>query len=152
MGRKNKYESHVKPFLNEIPKWYEDLTEAQIAKKLGISVSAFETYKRDNPELLESLQKGKEFLISELKDNLKKKAKGFSYKETKRTWVEGLDGERIGEVKVEETEKYAVPDTGAIHLLLKNLDENWRNDDKATMDLKREKLEIEKQKAESDEW
>lgn len=152
MGRKNKYETHVKPFLNEIPKWYEDLTEGQIAKKLGISVSAFETYKRDYPELLECLQKGKEFLISDLKDSLRMKAKGFNYKETKRTWVEGPDGERIGEVKVEETEKYAVPDTGAIHLLLKNLDETWRNDDKATMDLKREKLEFEKQKAQFEEW
>lgn len=152
MGRKNKYETHVKPFLNEIPKWYEDLTEGQIAKKLGVSTSAFETYKRDNPELLESLQKGKEFLISELKDNLKMKAKGFHYTETKRTYIEDQDGNRIGEVKVEETEKYAVPDTGAIHLLLKNLDETWRNDDKATLDLKREKLEFEKKKAESEEW
>lgn len=152
MGRKNRFESHVKPFLNEIPKWYEDLTERQIAKKLGISVSAFETYKRDYPELIECLQKGKEFLISDLKDSLKMKAKGFSYKETKRTWIEGPDGERIGEVKVEETEKYAVPDTGAIHLLLKNLDENWRNDDSETMKLKREKLDLEKEKQQKEEW
>lgn len=152
MGRKNKYESHVKPYLTAIPKWYETMTEGQIAKKLGVSSSAWETYKNQNPELVECLQKGKDILVDELKDSLRRKAKGFHYKETKRTYIEGPDGEPIGEVKVEETEKYAVPDTGAIHLLLKNLDENWRNDDKATMDLKREKLELDKQKAESEDW
>lgn len=152
MGRKNKYESHVKPYLANILEWYEDLTEGQIAKKLGVSSSAFETYKRDYPELLESLQKGKEFLISDLKDNLKMKAKGFHYTETKRTYIEDQDGNRIGEVKVEETEKYAVPDTGAIHLLLKNLDDTWRNDDFETMKLKKDKLELDKQRLESEEW
>lgn len=156
MGRKNRYESHVKPFLNEIPKWYEDMTEGQIAKKLGIAVSTFEKYKCEYPELLESLQKGKEILISDLKDNLKKKAKGFYYTETKETYVEveKEDGtrEKMGAIKVEKTEKYAVPDTGAIHLLLKNLDETWRNDDKATMDLKREKLELEKEKSQNETW
>ena len=152
MGRKNKYESHVKPYLADIPKWYETMTEGQIAKKLGVSSSAFEVYKNQNPELVECLQKGKDILVDELKDTLRTKAKGFHYKETKRTFIEGPDGKPIGEVKVEETEKYAVPDTGAIHLLLKNLDEQWRNDDKATMDLKREKLELDKQKAESEDW
>ena len=51
-----------------------------------------------------------------------------------------------------EREKYAPPDTGAIHLLLKNLDDNWRNDDKPTMDLRREKLENDKKKAENADW
>lgn len=152
MGRKNKYESHVKPYLSEIPKWYEDMTEGQIAKKLGISVASFENYKIKYPELVECLSRGKEILIDDLKDSLRKKAKGFYYTETKRTYIEDENGQRLGAVKVESTEKYAAPDTGAIHLLLKNLDDTWRNDDKATMDLKREKLEFDKQKAESDNW
>lgn len=156
MGRKNKYESHVKPYLADIPKWYETMTEGQIAKKLGVSSSAFEVYKNQNPELVECLQKGKDILVDELKDTLRTKAKGFYYTETKETYIEAEheDGtrEKIGEIKVEKTQKYAVPDTGAIHLLLKNLDENWRNDDSETMKLKREKLEFEKQKAESESW
>ena len=149
MGRKNKYETHVKPHLQEITKWYESLTEAQIAKKLGISVASFENYKLKYPELVASLQSGKEILIEELKDSLKKKAKGFHYKETKKT-IRDVNGQRTQ--VIEEYDRYSPPDTGAIHLLLKNLDETWRNDDKATMDLKREKLEMEKQKAEMDSW
>lgn len=148
MGRKNKYESNVKPFLGDIPKWYETMTEGQIAKKLGISTASFENYKIKYPELVACLQQGKEILADDLKDTLRQKAKGFYYKETKRTYLENEFGQQIGSVRVEETEKYSAPDTGAIHLLLKNLDENWRNDDKATMDMKREKLELDKQKAE----
>lgn len=151
MGRKNKYETHVKPYLKEIPKWYEELTEGQIAKKLGIAPSTFELYKTKYPELIDCLSQGKEILIDDLKDSLRKKARGFHYTETKRTYMENEAGEQLGVVRVESTEKYAAPDTGAIHLLLKNLDNDWRNDDKATMDLKREKLELEKQKSE-DTW
>lgn len=148
MGRKNKYESNVKPHLSDIPKWYETMTEGQIAKKLGVSVASFENYKSKYPELVNCLKTGKVALVDDLKDSLRRKAKGFYYTETKRVFIEGSDGKPIGDVEVIQTEKYAVPDTGAIHLLLKNLDENWRNDDKATFDLKKEKLEIDKQRAE----
>lgn len=148
MGRKNKYESHVKPRLDEIKDWYGTLTEAQIAKKLGISVCSFEKYKTQYPELVEALQSGKDILIEELKDTLKMKAKGFHYEETKTTIK--TDGNGLPVKIIEKYKKYSAPDTGAIHLLLKNLDETWRNDDKASIDLKREKLELEKKKAESE--
>ena len=149
MGRKNKYESHVKPFLKQIEEWYQLETEEQIAKKLGVSVASFENYKNKYSELREALKNGKRSLIEELKSTLKKKAKGFTYTEIKTSIRQ--DGEK--EIKIiEKYEKYAQPDTGAIHLLLKNLDESWRNDDKATVDLKREKLELDRQKAENDNW
>ena len=149
MGRKSRYETNVKPFLKLIPTWYATMTESQIAKKLGISVSSFEKYKNENQELRDALQTGKELLIEELKSALKMKAKGFTYTETKTTIRR--EGDR--DVKtIEEFERYAQPDTGAIHLLLKNLDESWRNDDKATMEMKREQLEIAKKKAENESW
>lgn len=149
MGRKNKYESNVKPYLKDIPIWYETMTEGQIAKRLGISVASFENYKIKYPELVECLRKGRQVLIDDLKDSLRKKAKGFYYTETRRTFIEDKSGKPIGTIRVETTEKYAAPDTGAIHLLLKNLDEDWRNDDKTTMDLKRKKIELDEQKAEN---
>lgn len=147
MGRRNKYETNVRPYLKDIPKWYETMTEGQIARKLGIAPSSFENYKIKYPELVACLQKGKQILIDDLKDSLRRKAKGFYYTETKRTCLEDENGEQTGAVKVEETRKYAAPDTGAIHLLLKNLDGDWRNDDQATLDLKRKKMELEQQKA-----
>ena len=134
MGRKGKYDSCIKPYLDMIPKWYEFCTEAQIAGRLGVSESAFAKYKRQHPELRDSLQEGKEKLVIDLKDSLKKKAKGYFYTETK-TYIRKI-GEQ--EVKmIEKFERYAQPDTGAIHLLLKNLDDTWRNDDKTTVDMRK---------------
>ena len=149
MGRKNKYDTHVAPYLREIAEMYGTMTEAQIAKKLGVSVASFEKYKLEHPELVESLREGKDALIKELRESLKKKAKGFHYTEKKKI-VRVINGQKTQ--IVEEYERYSPPDTGAIHLLLKNIDESWRNDDQATMDLKREKIELEKQKADSENW
>ena len=151
MGRKNKYETHVQPHLEEIPKWYETMTEGQIAARLGVSSSSWENYKNAYPELMACLRKGKEILIDELKATLKKKALGYDYREIK----EKSEPDEYGELVVVErtvTIKHVVPDLGSIHLLLKNLDDNWRNDDKPTMDLKREQLDLAKQKAEESAW
>ena len=149
MGRKNKYETHVQPYLKQIAEWYSVMTEAQIAKKLGVSVASWENYKNKYPELAESLKNGRESFIVELKDGLKKKALGFHYKETKMT-IREVDGQKTK--VIEEYERYAQPDTGAIHLLLKNLDPDWRNDDQTTIELKKQKLELDKEKQESSNW
>lgn len=149
MGRVNLYEKRVQPFLENISEMYGVMTEEQIAKKLGIARSTFERYKKEHPELREALSKGREDLIAELKATLKQKARGFHYKETKTT-IRDEGGRKVK--VVEQFEKYAQPDTGAIHLLLKNLDETWRNDDRETMDLKRQRLEMEKEKSEAQNW
>lgn len=145
MGRKNRYESHVKPYLADIAEWYQVLPEKQIAKKLGITPLSFRKYKSEHLELAEVLRTSKEILIDELKESLKQKAKGFKYTETKKI-IRTVDG--VKTQMIEEYERYSPPDTGAIHLLLKNLDETWRNDDHDTMKIKREEIEIKKKQAE----
>ena len=147
MGRKNKYESHVEPHLDKIEKWVQLISEEEIANKLGVSYSAFQHYKSEYPALAEALKNGKQNLILDLKDSLKKKAKGFYYEETTiREVTTGKPGREITTKVKDVKRKYAPPDTGAIHLLLKNLDPEWKNDDQATLDLKKERLQIEKDK------
>lgn len=154
MGNKSKYETFVKPYLKDISKWTEDLTDAQIAQKLKISARSFATYKKDYPELKQALEDGKKILVQDLKDTLKKKAKGFYYEEVKTVKIHNPDSEAEPEwiERIEINRKYAQPDTGAAHLLLKNLDPNWRNDDKETMDIKKKQIELQKQKLEQDNW
>ena len=149
MGRKDLYAEQVAPRLEEIKEWIGITGEKEIAKKLGIASSTFEKYKKDHPELRDALKKGREALVEDLKVSLKKKAKGFSYSEEK-TVTKVEDG--VVTTVTEKYEKYSPPDTGAIHLLLKNLDPKWRNDDRETMDLKHEKMELEKKKAEDETW
>lgn len=151
---KSKYDSHVKPHLDKITKWTEDLTDEQIAARLKISRKSFIEYKKQHPELVEALEKGKKRLVVELKDTLKKKAKGFYYEEVKTVKIHNpdTDAEQDWIEKIEINRKYAQPDTGAAHLLLKNLDPTWRNDDAETMKLKKQQVEIQKQKLEQDNW
>lgn len=144
MARKNKYDTHIRPRLQEIAELYQTLTEKQIASRLGVSVSAWENYKIEHEELRQCLRKGRETLVGELKETLRQKARGYYYTETKTILENGVVS------RVEEYKKYSQPDTGAIHLLLKNLDEEWHNEDAKTLELKREQLEIQKAKAE--EW
>lgn len=142
MGRNGRYETHVKPFLEDIKKWYEFETEKQISSQLGITQTSFERFKKQHPELREALAAGRQSLITDLKESLKKKAHGFHYTETKKT-IRNVDG--VKTTLIEEFDRYSPPDTGAIHILLKNLDDDWRNDDKQTMALKREELDMKKQ-------
>lgn len=151
MARKSKYETHVKPHLEKIRQWYETMTEAQIASRLGVSTSSWENYKQKYPELKECLRHGKEALVEDLKSTLKKKALGFYYEEVKEKSELNENGELVVVERYRVT-KYVAPDLGSIHLLLKNLDENWHNDDVPTMNLKKEQLEITKKKAENDIW
>lgn len=154
MGNKSKYEELVIPRLKEITKWTEDLTDAQIAERLNISRRTFATYKKEHPELREAIEKGKKVLVEQLKDTLKKKAKGFYYEEVKTVKIHNPDADADQEwiERIEVNRKYAQPDTGAAHLLLKNLDPTWRNDDRETMDIKKKQVELQKQKLEQDNW
>ncbi len=148
-GRKGKYESNVEPHIAEIPEWRKNLTEAEIAEKLGISVSALSKYKNEHEELKKALKLGAEQLAKDLKNSLIKRGKGFYYTESKKiTCV--VDGKE--QTREENYKRYSPPDVSAINLLLKNIDPEWRNDDMETIKIKREKIEIEKQKSENSDW
>lgn len=145
MGRNGKYEECVKPFLANIKTWIQFESEKQISSRLGITQVSFDRFKKKHPELREALKAGRQELVADLKESLKQKAKGFKYTETKKI-IRTVDG--VKTQMIEEYERYSPPDTGAIHLLLKNLDETWRNDDHDTMKIKREEIELKKKQAE----
>lgn len=146
----NRYETHVQPKLDEIRKWICTLNEGQIATKLGIASSTFRKYKHMYPELQKALADGTEQLKIELKDSLRTKAKGFYYTEEKV--IEKIEDGVVVAKTVEKYKKYAPPDTGAIHLLLKNIDATWKNDDDRTYDLKKRQVEVAEKKAEDAGW
>lgn len=145
-GRKNKYYSHIKPHLKEIPELLQDMTEEQVAKKLGVAYSSWNKYKLEFTELSEVIKKGNTNLVGELKSILKKRAKGFQYEERKII-------KELGEIVREEIYiKYAQPDVASINLLLKNYDkENWANDPQA-LAIKKKELELKEKQIENNLW
>ena len=145
-GRPNKYETNVKPHLEDIKKWCLDKTEKQIAGILGVGYSSWCDYKNKYPELSDSLKKGRNELVADLKSILIKKAKGFNYSEKKIIKEGGVI------VREEEYQRASLPDVAALNLLLKNYDsENWANDPQA-LSLKREELELHKKQLDLKEF
>lgn len=146
MGRPSKYNTHVEPHLEEIKQMALDMTEEQIATTLGVSYRAFRDMKAKYPPLKASLKRGRANLVLELKSTLIKKARGFTYEEKKII-------KEHGEVVREEIYvKHSSPDVAALNLLLKNYDkENWANDPQA-LELRKQELEIQKQRVEEGSW
>ena len=118
-------------------------------KFFAISSQSFLRYKKEHKELSEIIDNVRNDLSIELKSILKKRAKGFYYTDTK-TYIKD-DGEKQIKI-IEEHKKYALPDVGAIHLLLKNIDDNWHNDDIRTLKIKEKQTELQERKLEQDEW
>ena len=150
MGRRGRYETHVQPHLDEIRRWIQDMNEGEIAKRLGVGKGTFNEYKRKYPELERALIEGAQGMREELRETMKKKAKGFFYTETKTTIRKDANGNKT--TIIEKFEKYAQPDTGALHLLLKNCDPSWHNDDQETINQKNKALKQTDKKIELSEW
>ena len=61
----------VKDKLMLVEKWKRDgLTELQIAINLGISKATLEEYKKQHPDFLDAIKKGKEIFITEIENAL----------------------------------------------------------------------------------
>lgn len=169
-GRKNRYETDIKPNLQLIHEMARTMTEKQIAESFGVSYTgAWSLYKQQYPELVETLKKGRQNLVAELRSALIKRAKGYEYTETKETveavrWPDemyallidaGFSPEQIAGsrlIKTETSHKQMAPDVAAINLALKNYDkDNWANDPQG-LELKKQELELRKQQIENNSW
>lgn len=151
-GRKSAYEEKIKPNLAKIAEWAQERTDEQIAKLLGMAPQTFCKYKSEKEELKEALKTGRTQLVKDLYNTLIKKAQGFQYTEAKT--IEERDP-ATGALIVTRKETYtrtALPDVAAIHLLLKNYDrENW-SDNPQMLELKKQEIELQKQKIEDAAW
>lgn len=145
-GRPNKYETHVKPRLEDIKIWATTMTDKEIASILGVGHSAWCSYKEQYKELSDTIKEARQRLVASLKQTMIEKAQGYMYSE-KKTIIEN------GEVVREEIyEKYSPPDVAALNLLLKNYDkDNWANDPQA-LKLRQKELELQERKIEQGDW
>lgn len=136
-GRKSKYETHILPYLELVEAWFRDgATEREIAKKLGVAYSTFQSYKVF-PEFSDSLKKSRELADVRVENALFKSAVGFEYEEVRTERTEnGKMGQR-GDVrntdagtcsKTVTTRKFIPGDVTAQIFWLKNrLPEKWRD-------------------------
>lgn len=174
-GRPGKYETNVKPRFEEIRAWLQiGATDKEIAENLGIHKSMMCEYKKQYKEFSELLKNGRKVPIQSIKAALYKRATGCHYSE-KKTIIEyeewnqeikdaliamGYDADAIGQrklVRVEISDKYALPDPTSAMMLLKHWDKDdegnsrWTSDP-AMLEVKMKELELKKDTLEKGQW
>ncbi len=134
------------------------LTDEQIAHNIGISRKTLAEWKNKYSDIGNALKKGKEVVDYEVENSLLQKALGKKETVKKAIKVKEVlykDGKRLKEiehVEIAEEEIYIPPDTAAIIFWLKNRKRNeWKNDPQL-LELRKEELELKKQKADKDNW
>lgn len=106
-------------------------TDKQLAKIFKVSEATINNWKKDQPEFLESLKKGKDLYDSKTVEAcLLKRAKGFRYVETTREPAQAADPE-TGKAKMVVTKrvsKLVVSDITAMIFWLKNRNpQRWKD-------------------------
>lgn len=148
MGRPSKYDTEIKPHIDEIRKAVEaGATVEEIGKAFGISPSTIYKYKAEKTELKEAFTHGREKVVFEIKGALLKKALGYEYKETKKVGKKDKDGENI--VMFEEYTRHCPPSETAAAMLLRNYDDTWLDKDNTSTELKKQEMDLKKAIAES---
>lgn len=126
MAAKSAQAIATKDNLIRIAAWTRDgLSEAQIAKNLGISYMTFRRAKKDpdfGEQISEALIQTKDVVDMEVENMLLKRAKGYEYDEVTEEYEMGVL------VKRKVTHKMVVPDTSAQIFWLKNRQpDKWRD-------------------------
>lgn len=163
-GRPSKYETEVKPRFNEILEWLElGSTEKEIYTNLGICKDAWIEYKKKYVELTELIKNGRKNPVIQIKKAMMKRAIGFQYEEKKvTTQVIKFKDEALGEIpaqviRTEVTTKTALPDVAAGLVLLQHWDKDengntkWSRDP-ASLEIKKQELELKEKQAENENW
>lgn len=115
--------------LLKLSAWARDgLTDEQIAGNMGISRSTLNEWKKNYPDISDTLKKGKEVVDFQVENALLKRALGYSYDEVTKEICENA---KTGQTEMRVTKivtKEIVPDTTAQIFWLKNREpEKWRD-------------------------
>ena len=131
IGRPNKYDTHIAPFLDEIGILrLNGVNYETIAKMLNISLRTLNYHKKNIEEFLHTIKKNNDGLILSLEDSLYNLARGNYIGVKSKTVYEIIDG-KIDKNMIksyEETKEYGKPELGAVIFSLYNLaPDKWKN-------------------------
>lgn len=150
-GRPSKYQTHVKPRLDEIKEWARaGATNKEMASALGINVSTFCEYLNQYSEFKDSVNSFRKAGVSEVKNALFRKACGFEYEEKKVYAKKDEDGKTYQYTEI--TKRQSLPDVNAIAMYLRNYSDNFTDNDKISNKFKEMELQLRKELAEANAW
>ncbi|MEI3240365.1 MAG: hypothetical protein V8S32_10260 [Lachnospiraceae bacterium] len=152
-GAPSQYGNKVKPYLADIERYVRcGVTEGDICEYYGVGKTQWAQYKRDNPELTETLLRAKEQCKEDLLDSAYRVAMGYEYTEKTTEEIKNLDGTVIGH-KTRRYKRYAKPDAGMLQFLLINRYSSEFARDPQAIELRKKALELAEQgKMPPDGW
>lgn len=143
-----KYDAWLtKEGLSQLRGWARaGLTNTQIAHNCGISRDTLDAWCKRFPGISDTLKAGKEVADLEVENAMYRSAVGFAYEE--KTFERKLDGEMV---HTRTVSKQALPNTTAQIFWLKNRKRDVWKDSHDRVEIEREKLEMEKRRAEAEQ-
>ena len=146
MGRADRYDTHVKPFLQEIARWKTTMTEEQIAEQLGIAYSTLQKYKNQHDELREILLFGDRKNEQLVYSALLKKALGYDYFEENGV----LD--KDGKVVMVPKKRHQPMSEKAADMWLRGHSQTYHTSDAEEIKIRRREMELKEQKEDDAKW
>ena len=154
VGAKGKYESLVKPYLKEInEKVRQGVTEAEIAKSLGISVASLNNYRNQHKEFRDALSKdkGADALNALINAGIEA-AKGYYKEEEQTIYKMDEDGHPVIE-KVIVYKNWYAPNQTLNKFYVQNFGkEQGFSNDPLAQELKRQKQEFDEKIERAKNW
>lgn len=127
----------------------EGFTDAQIAKKIGISPQSLCNWKAASPCILEALKKSREEWHKELEEAMYRRALGYHVKETSEEYVYDENGNEFLKTKRINTKYIPPSETMQIFVSKHDIRGHWL-DEKTELDKKEQEQRIEKLKREAE--
>lgn len=120
-GPKGKYETHVKPYLDEIFEWLKKgYTDCSICEQLGLHQNTWIRYREENTELSDLYARARAHRNALVMNKMYEKAIGYEHPDL-------FIAQYQGEVVEKEIKKYYPPDVNAADLFLRNNDPEYKS-------------------------
>jgi len=141
-GAKSQYENKVKPYLEDIARYTRcGVTEGQLCAYYGVGKTQWAAYKKNYPELNETLYEAKQIFKTELENAAYKVAYGYEYTEEKTVEEKSPTG-KVVSVTTTTQKRYAKPDPAMIQFLLINRFKDEYARDPQVIELRKRALEL----------
>lgn len=143
-GSPSQYANKVKPYLSDIERYVRcGVTEGQICQYYNVGKTQWAQYKKDNPELNETLLKAKTALGVDLVNKSYDVAMGYDYEETTTQEYKDKNGNITG-TKTTTYKRHAKADAGMLQFLLINRFGDQFARDPQLLELRKKALELQK--------
>ena len=141
-GNPSLYLEKIYPYLSDIGRYIRcGVTEGQLASYYNVGKTSWAKYKKEYPEMNETVNKAKTEFKTEIVSKAYEVAMGYEYTESTTVDLFDNDGKKVG-TKTTTYKKYAKADAGMLQFLLINRIPDEFARDPQILELRKKALEL----------